>query len=89
MTSRGRESRRQMVSKDVYINVIYKCLYKYNADNSPPTVRSSSNLNERHTKYNTSVLGESQTLNVKYSSRSYFDNVEMIINNVKYIMTSK
>jgi len=34
-------------------------------------------------KQNTSVLGESQTLNAKYTLQSYFDKVEMIINNVK------
>jgi len=46
------------------------------------------NLNERHIKHNTSVSRESQTLNAKYTLQSYFDKVEMI-NNVKYIMTSK
>jgi len=45
------------------------------------------NLNERHTTHNTSVLRESQTLNAKYTLQSYFDKVEIIINNEKYIMT--
>jgi len=34
-----------------------------------------------------SVLGESQTMDAKYTS--YFETVEIIINNVKYIMTSE
>jgi len=47
------------------------------------------NLNERHIKHNTSVSRESQTLNAKYTLQYSFDKVEVIINNVKYSMTSK
>jgi len=45
------------------------------------------NLNEQHTKHNTSVSRESQTLNAKYTLQYSFDKVEVTMNNVKYIMS--
>jgi len=76
-------------TQDIKTKIIDRLSKQFNADNSPPTARSHPQLKAAHHTQHVGVTRKSNWMrNIRYSfilTRSE----EMMINNEKYVMTSK